>query len=107
VFEAEAAVASLFGTEQRRPGALKYVLLSAYKAAAKTYFEEGKKEHSASYLEKSSVFNRKLALLEKQPDRKVANHSSSNRSPLLIAVIRNDLKEAEKLLSAGASQTRC
>ena len=102
VFEAETAVASPFGTEQWRPGALKYVLLSAYKAAAETYFEEGKKEHSASYLEKSSVFNRKIALLEKQLDREVADPSGSNRPPLLAAIIRNDLKETEKLLSAGA-----
>jgi len=102
VFEAEAAVASPFGTEQWRSGALKYVLLSAYKAAAKTYFEEGKKEHSASYLEKSSVFNRRLALLEKQPDQEVADHSGSNRPPLFAAIIRNDLKETEKLLSTGA-----
>ena len=102
VFEAEAAVASPFGTEQWRPGALRYVLLSAYKAAAKAYFEEGKKEHSASYLEKSSAFDRKLALLEKQPEREIADNSGSNRPPLFAAIIRNDLKETEKLLSNGA-----
>ena len=43
VLEAEAAAASPFGTEQWRPGALKYVLMSAYGAAAKTYIEQGQR----------------------------------------------------------------
>jgi ankyrin repeat protein len=102
VLEAVAAVESPFGTEQWRPGALKYVLMSAYKAAAKTYIEEGKKEHSASYLERGNEYNRKRALLEKQPDQQATNQSISKRPPLLTAVLHNDLKETERLLSAGA-----
>jgi ankyrin repeat protein len=103
VFEAEAAVASPFGTEQWRPGALKYVLISAYKAAAKTYLEEGKKKHSVSYLEQGNEYNRKLALLEKQSDQQSANQSTSERPPLLTAVLHNDLKQTERLLSASAN----
>ena len=102
VFEAEAAVASPFGTEQWRPGALKFALMSAYKAAARAYLEEGKKEHSASHLEKGNEYNRKVTLLEKQPDQQAENQSTSKRPPLLTAVLHNDLKETERLLSAGA-----
>jgi ankyrin repeat protein len=102
VLEAEAAVASPFGTEQWRPGALKYVLISAYKASAKAYLQEGKKEHSASYVERGNEYNRKVALLEKQLDPQAANQSISERPPLLTAVLRNDFKETERLISTGA-----
>jgi ankyrin repeat protein len=101
VFEAEAAVASPFGTEQWRPGALTYILMSAYKTAAKTYLEAASKEHSASYLERGNGYSRKLAPLEKQSDEP-ANQSIGKRSPMLTAVLHNDLKETERLLLAGA-----
>lgn len=102
VLEAEAAAASPIGTEQWRPGALKYVLMSAYRAAAKTYLEQGKKEHSTSYLERGDEYNRKLAALERQPDEQASNESISRRPLLLTAVLHKDPKEIERLLSAGA-----
>jgi ankyrin repeat protein len=101
VREAEATESFPIGLEQWRPGAVKYILMSAYRTAAKAYLDEGKKQSSASYLGKSREFSRKLAVLEKESDREIATRASGNRSPLLIAVLHNDLKAVEEQISSG------
>src|SRR5882724_388568 len=102
VREAEAAATSPRGLEQWKPGAVEYILKSAYRTAAKAYLKEGEKKGSASYRVKSREFDRKLAVLEKESNREIATRADGNRSPLLIAVLHNDLKAAEEQISSGA-----
>ncbi len=101
VREAEAAVVSPLGLEQWRPGAAKYLLMSAYRAAAKAYLEEGRKQKSGEYIEKGKEFSRKLAVVEKQSDQQIANRANGTRSPLLNAVVHNDLKLVNEQISSG------
>lgn len=101
VREAEAAVLSPLGLEQWRPGAAKYLLMSAYRAAAKAYLEEGRKQKSGEYIEKGKEFSRKLAVVEKESDQQIANRANGTRSPLLNAVVHNDLKLVNEQISSG------
>jgi hypothetical protein len=50
VLGAEAAVASPFGTEQWRPGALKYILMSSYKEAEGQDLPSGRGTGAFSWL---------------------------------------------------------
>ena len=101
VREAEAAVVSPLGLEQWRPGAAKYLLMSAYRAAAKAYLEEGRKQKSGEYIEKGKEFSRKLAVVEKQSDQQIANRANGTRSPLLNAVVHHGLKLVNEQISSG------
>jgi len=98
VREAEVAAAIPTGTEQWLPGALKFVLLSAYEEAASAYVER----HSAEDASTAEVFKVKIGRLQlaQVPQADISARSSTG---LLAAVLQNDLERVTQLLAQGVN----
>ena len=102
VKEAEAAVALPIGLEQWRPGALRYILMSAYRNAADVYRGYGRQRNSENDESTARVFDEKLGKVKALKDDAFAQSIRHDRTPLIEAVLKNDQEAAAKLVQAGA-----
>lgn len=102
VREAEAAAALPIGLEQWRPGALRYILMSAYRNAADVHRGYGKQHNSESDDSTAHVFDEKLRKVKALKDDAFAQSIQRGRTPLIEAVLKNDEEAAAKLVQAGA-----
>ena len=101
VKEAEAAVALPIGLEQWRSGALRYILMSAYRNAADVYREYGRKSNSERDKSTARVFEEKLRKVKALKDDAFAQSIQHVRTPLMEAVLKNDQEAVAKLIQAG------
>lgn len=102
VKEAEAAAALPIGLKQWRPGALRYILMSAYRNAADVYRDYGRKHKSEHDESTASVFDVKLRKVKALKDDAFPQSIQQGRTPLIEAALKNDRDSAAKLLQAGA-----
>ena len=102
VKEAEAAVALPSGLEQWRPGALRYILMSAYRNAADVYRGYERQRKSENDKSTARVFDEKLRKVKALKDDAFAQSIQHGRTPLIEAVLKNDQEAAAKLVQAGA-----
>src|SRR5262249_49911904 len=97
------AATSSAGMDQWAPGALKAVLSSAYSEAAKVYAEYGAKHGSATHLAQAKAFAAKAELLRQKDQGARPENKGGIRTPLMSAVLQNDLAAVSGLLSEGAN----
>ena len=102
VREAESAATSSAGMDQWAPRALRSVLSSAYSEAAKAYAEYGAKHVSASHLAQAKAFAAKAELLKQKDQGAGSGNKGGVRTPLMAAVLQNDLAAVSRLISEGA-----
>ena len=100
VKEAEAAAALPIGLEQWRPGALHYILTSAYRNAADAHRGYARKHNSKADSLTARHFDEQLRKIGALEDEAVSP-SSMRRTPLIEAVLRNDQQQVTELLEAG------
>lgn len=101
VKEAEAAAALPIGLEQWRPGALRYILMSAYRNAADVYRGYGRQRNSASDESTARVFDEKLRKVKALKDNAFVQSIPHVRTPLIEAVLKNDQEAVAKLVQTG------
>ena len=101
VKEAEAAATLPIGLEQWRPGALRYILISAYRNAADVHRSYALKHNAKEEDSAAREFKEKLRKVEGLEDDAFPQ-SSTQRPPLVEAVLKGEQERVAELLQAHA-----